>query len=529
MTDNRPAEQTAAEWVIHPDTRICATSESLMGEAAHLSYTLAACGLVDRPPVVTCDDPEEAGSHDILLGTYSEAALRPQGFAVIVQDRLTVLAVGNDGVFNGCRYVAQHLIHRRGLTVGQTYSFAPSVAERALLLDCGRKYYTPAWIKRLIREMSWAGLNALVLHFSEEMGLGLESATYPWLAGRDGTLCVARDVDTDNRVLTRANLRDIARVAKQYHVELIPSFDSPGHMNYIVKTYNEHFGVEGLDGIGNYFHKDGAVSIVQGSRNTAHSRGIDISNPTAVAFARELITEYATFFRDELGCTKFDMGGDELLGWGGVPNNNHTKWQQLDHWAEYARTRSGDDRAVAYDGFLLFMNDLYDLLSGLGYRSVRMWNDDAYRRRDTGWQGAVNLNPNIEIEYWSGTENPVSAYLGHRVYNYVNTYNYYVLKENLVYEGANPASMYAEWSPFTYGEDTLRGTDADRVGGSAFCVWCDDPSYEDEDTVLEHIRPMLHAHAAKSWYPNLPEKIPFADYEAFVTRIGNAPNAHAEA
>ena len=52
---------------------------------------------------------------------------------------------------------------------------------------------------------------------------------------------------------------------------------------------------------------------------------------------------------------------------------------------------------------------------------------------------------------------------------------------------------------------------------------------EDEDTVLEHIRPMLHAPAAKAWYPTLPDKIPFADYEAFTSRIGNAPNAHAEA
>ena len=47
--------------------------------------------------------------------------------------------------------------------------------------------------------------------------------------------------------------------------------------------------------------------------------------------------------------------------------------------------------------------------------------------------------------------------------------------------------------------------------------------------MLDHIRPMLHAHAAKAWYPNLPEKIPFADYEAFTARIGNAPNTHAEA
>jgi hypothetical protein len=136
---------------------------------------------------------------------------------------------------------------------------------------------------------------------------------------------------------------------------------------YDGKTYTAKAGSE----IGNYFHYNNKTAIVQGSRNKNYSRGIDISDTVAVAFTKSLIEEYGTLFKN-LGCTKFDIGGDELLGWGDAVTSNVSKWKQLDHWKEYAIDRTGNSKAVAYDAFLLYMNDLYDLVTGLGYTSVRM-------------------------------------------------------------------------------------------------------------------------------------------------------------
>ena len=67
--------------------------------------------------------------------------------------------------------------------------------------------------KEFIREMSWFNMNTLVLHFSEEMGLGIESKLYPWLAGRDGTLCTQAEVATDNSFLTQ---EEIAAARESY-------------------------------------------------------------------------------------------------------------------------------------------------------------------------------------------------------------------------------------------------------------------------------------------------------------------------
>ena len=58
-------------------------------------------------------------------------------------------------------------------------------AHRSVLLDCGRKYYSKAWILDLLDHMEDCGANELVLHFSDDMGLRLESRQYPWLAGSD--------------------------------------------------------------------------------------------------------------------------------------------------------------------------------------------------------------------------------------------------------------------------------------------------------------------------------------------------------
>ena len=58
------------------------------------------------------------------------------------------------------------------------------------MLDCARKYLTPDWIKKLIGEIADVGYNAIIIHFSEEMGMRLESRRYPWLAGGDHNLAV---------------------------------------------------------------------------------------------------------------------------------------------------------------------------------------------------------------------------------------------------------------------------------------------------------------------------------------------------
>lgn len=404
------------------------------------------------------------------------------------------------------------------------------VDERIFMLDCARKYFTPNWIKTLIDEIRAVGYNAINLHFSDEVAIRLESKTYPWLAGGDHTLCAFGAEygcpENDDHYITQDEMADIVRHAQKQGLKVIPSLDSPGHMTYAVKKYKLRCGSD----IGNYFHKNGQTALVQAAGEkkelsfSLYSSCLDIINPETLEFIRNLYTEYGRFFRD-LGCNTFDIGGDELLGWGdaGSIDKSVPKWCNLDHWEAYARKRTGISHAVAYDAFLLYMNDIASLLYALGYESVRMWNDDVCRAYDTGWQEAVQLDPSIDIQFWSphtnGGKNTAQFYIdrGHRLYNFARAYTYYTLYPDRAPSFVTPEIILDEWNPYIFAPNHSTGDPGnntyifppfqsgnhisvpnEQIKGAGICLWTDTPSAETEEELLAHIRPYFTAIAKKS-------------------------------
>ena len=403
------------------------------------------------------------------------------------------------------------------------------VSERIFMLDCGRKYFTPEWIKRLIDEISAVGFNAINIHFADDMAFRLESKEYPWLAGGDHLLCGFGPQygcpENDGKYITQEEMKDIVLHARSRGVDVIPSLDSPGHMTYIVKTYKQNCGSD----IGNYYHKNGKVALVQaaGEREESsfslYSSCLDISNTEALSFITNLYTELGSFFR-ELGCKSFDIGGDELLGWGkGGIDTTVPKWCNLDHWKEYAQKATGNSEAVAYDAFILYMNDIASLLHSLGYESVRMWNDDVYRASDTDWKEAAQIDTSIAIQYWSphtnGGNNTAQFYIdrGHDIYNYSRLYSYYTLYPELKPSYVTPEAIMEEWNPYVFApnnsscdthnngyifppfkQGNIVSAPNKKVKGIGFCLWTDTPSAETEDALLEHIRPYITAIAKKA-------------------------------
>ncbi|MBR4034430.1 MAG: family 20 glycosylhydrolase [Clostridia bacterium] len=536
-------ENTRIYWV--KDLDAMASSEELDAQIKFFSEELAANVTGSCLPIYYGSSADNAGEYDIVL-TYA-SDISTQGYKVALNgNRLVVSASDTDGLFYGCRYVIKQLKAYDGKVSAKTDS--PDVLERGLSLDNGRKYYSVDWIKEMIRELSWADMNTLVLHFSEEMGWGIESKLYPNLAGRDGTLCTQAEVATDNTSLTQDEIREIVEYADIYHVEIIPSIDSPGHLNYLVKWFNEQCASKSFSfisggktytapagtNIGNYFSYNGqTTAVVPGSRNGNYSRGIDISNEIAVAFVESLIEEYGTLF-NELGCYQFDIGGDELLGWGAAVTSSVPKWKQLDHWKEYAQRRTGDSNAVAYDAFLLYMNDLNDLVRSLGYTSVRMWNDDALRSSDTGWDHVVELDTDIDIWFWTTGTNKVSTYInaGYEVYNILSDYNYYAMTSDYFsdnrggFDQSYPDQIYNEWTPYTFGSG---GNTENGVLGSAFGIWSDNPTLRTEARVMADVLPMLRAHGAKAWDAKANESMSYSAFEAYLSKIGNCAVSTATA
>lgn len=51
--------------------------------------------------------------------------------------------------------------------------------ERGLMVDDGRKYFTPVWLGDDVRELAYLKLNTLHLHLSDNEGFRIESTTHP--------------------------------------------------------------------------------------------------------------------------------------------------------------------------------------------------------------------------------------------------------------------------------------------------------------------------------------------------------------
>ena len=524
--------------------------------------------MLGTAPVVTMGHAHEVGDADILL--TRKASIPAQGYEVSIRDdQLTVAASDDDGLFYGWHYVIKQM---KAYGKVSPASETPDVSERSVSLDNGRKYYSVDWIKQLIREMAWADMNTLVLHFSEEMGLGLESKLYPWLNGRDGRFCAQATLEEnfDDRYLTQEELLEIAAYAKTYHVDLVPSMETPGQMNNIVymfnlramqeggftfsyrgKTYNTVYTgsvYEGYEvaedgsktpvftskyGIGNYLYlaESGISAAVQGSSIPKdpfvmnRSRGIDVSNEIAVAFTESLLAEYAELFRGA-GATKIDLGGSDPLGDGGTLVDG-SKWLQLDHWKAYAIERTGNSKAVAYDAYILYLNDLNDLVRELGYSSVRVGYDTVLRTRDTAWNGVAQLNTNVDVWFRGTDANTVWTYAGagYQVYNALSVYTRYTMAVGNFIPSAE--NIYTEWCPYrfdpynkTLGTGNNAAVGNANVLGGSLEIRCANPTLRTEAGVMENILPMVRAIGAKAWDSAQNSRVSYKDFSAEWNRIG---------
>lgn len=340
-------------------------------------------------------------------------------------------------------------------------------AHRSVLLDCGRKYYTKEWILDLLEVMEECGANELILHFSDDMGLRIESEQYPWLAGSDNTWSLDPSVpDPDpGKVLTQDEIREIGRAASGRGIELIPSFDSPGHMRYILEKYREHTG------------HDIAMSFAPSC--------LDITSAEGTAFIRSLLKEYGQLFQ-ETGSRQFDIGGDEVF-----PNE---LWPKAVSWENWAQKETHNPQCKAYDGFVLYMNATDDFVRSLGYRQTRMYSD--MMREST-----LQLNTRIDAAYWMlGRATPLAIQERHRVINYLNFYLYYILDPQLSYPGGYPEAIRREWTP-----QWFMGwpSDNSKVTGSCYCIWSDIPGSQTQEQVMEGLRPRLQAWSEKNGSPQM--------------------------
>ena len=377
------------------------------------------------------------GDVELALGAR-DRRLGREGYRLEVGPSVRIEARTPAGAFYGTRTVLQRLNTGRAIQPGHARDW-PSYPERGLMLDNGRRYFPPAWIKRQIRLMAYLKLNQLHLHFSDNEGFRIESDGHPEVVSSPH--------------LTKRQVRGILAEARRYHVRVIPELDMPGHLAAALARHPE-LQVPG------------------------HPDLLDITDPAARPFARDLILEYLDLF----GGRWWHAGADEYGG-------------------------PGD--------FGAFVNWIDSLVRAHG-RTLRVWHD--------GLTG-VRLRPSVVVEWWADHAGPGPGTLlaqGHRVLNAGWWPTYYVVSP-LGRVRPSMRAAYESWQVNAFGGLAINAPvppnppqvarrHRDRILGSELHVWNDVPDGETLAQTTRGIAPRLRLIAQKTW--GSPQ--PAHDYDGFL-------------
>ncbi len=469
---------------------------------------------------------------------------RDQSYTLAVEDGgIRIDAIENEGLYYGLLTLLQlsgEKNNEDGKVVldGCRIKDAPDSAERSIFLDCGRKYFSKEWIENFIKRSSFQRYNKLILHFSEAQGVRFDSEKFPWLT---------EGIDS----ISRSEMKEIAKIARTYNMEIIPSFDVPGHNRYIIEKYekylkkNPNFSftyegktydktTKGFGSIANHYSYKGKTSKSNGI-------GIDVTDEYDVAFMNALIDDYADFFRKQ-GSKNFDIGGDEILGWnefelGGKSFNYSNRWDALEHWDKYAVKTLGIKNGSAKDAFINYLNTVSGRLEKDGYK-CRVFNDDI---RPLSEDQHIDLKKSVDVVYWSGGNEAakIHANRGHTVYNDISKWCYYVVADfgtgdymKTKYKTVNSENIYKNWNPrsFSSKAGANKTVKEDKFGGGYFSIWCDLADYKSMETIWKETELRTWANSTKMWNPKINSEesginapIKYSDFKKFAQSMESFP------
>lgn len=358
---------------------------------------------------------------------------------------------------------------------GKTRSVRLSNGEfqRIFLLDCGRKYFTPDEVKAIIDELQKNHYTHIELAFGNDglrfllndMSLTANGKNYTTdevtAAIEYGNQQFCSETSASSAAWSQTDMDDIISYAGKHGIKVVPLLNAPGHMFAVVKA------MEKLE------LTDAYVKV--GYAGSSPNLGLNVTNPAAVNFVKELMQKYVAYFAGK-GCTMFNIGADES----GITADNYSAYAQLVN-SHAAMVQNSGMVAMAF-------------------------NDCIYNPSYTGNLNGVEFDNNIVISYWSyeggGAAKAESLDAKGFVINSTHNNWYYVLgKNNNNWAGYNTAKNNMK---------TVKCTAVDSGyttnSGCTLAVWCDNP-YVDYSANSSNVKTLISTFASEnSGYFVAPQK-----------------------
>ena len=336
--------------------------------------------------------------------------------------------------------------------------------KKIVSIDAGRKYFSPDQLKEIIdkaKHYGYTDLHLLVgndgLRFMlDDMSLTVGDKTYASddvkRAVENGTNAYYNDPNGNH--LSESEMTDLISYAKDKGIGLIPTVNSPGHMDAILNAMKE-LGIEKPNF--NYFGKES-------------ERTVDLDNEKAVAFTKALIDKYAAYFAGKSEI--FNIGLDEYAN----DATDAKGWSVLQAYKWYPEDGFPDK---GYDKFIAYANDLARIVKSHGLKPMA-FNDGIYYNSDTTFG---TFDKDIIVSMWTGgwggydvASSKLLVEKGHEILN-TNDAWYYVLGRNADGQGwynLDQGLNGIKSTPITSVPKT-EGADVPIIGGMV-AAWADTPS-----------------------------------------------------
>ena len=336
--------------------------------------------------------------------------------------------------------------------------------KKIVSIDAGRKYFSPEQLKEIIdkaKHYGYTDLHLLVgndgLRFMlDDMSITANGKTY---ASDDVKRAIEKGTndyynDPNGNHLTESQMTDLINYAKDKGIGLIPTVNSPGHMDAILNAMKE-LGIQNPNF--SYFRKESA-------------RTVDLDNEQAVAFTKALIDKYAAYFAKKTEI--FNIGLDEYAN----DATNAKGWSVLQ--ADKYYPNEGYP-VKGYEKFIAYANDLARIVKSHGLKPMA-FNDGIYYNSDTSFG---TFDKDIIVSMWTGgwggydvASSKLLVEKGHQILN-TNDAWYYVLGRNADGQG---------WYNLDQGLNGIKNTPITSVPksdgatipfiGGMVAAWADTPS-----------------------------------------------------
>ena len=174
--------------------------------------------------------------------TYENGVATEEGYELEVTGTSVFIGgTGSRGLFWGTRTLLQELLLANGTTLPSgRITDAPAYATRGYMLDAGRKWYSPSFLKDFCTYASFFKLSEFHYHSSDNYPLNRghnetwnevfsHFSLYPENPDLQGI------VIRKNETLSRADFEDFQKHCAQRGITVIPEIEAPGHCLSITK------------------------------------------------------------------------------------------------------------------------------------------------------------------------------------------------------------------------------------------------------------------------------------------------------